>query len=175
VGWAPPHAHNAYLNLATDIGIPGALLGIFIVLHIIGRSIRLVRQRVPWATYVLAFCAVFAVANVAETRLFHSGDNFNVMVFFAAFVLANYVAEHQPVREAIDRHWRRAMFAPDPGAGAQPASALVPAVRTPVRGGAVAKRAAPRAAPLSAKFLPLDSRTPPAEDGDGRGGLRFRT
>jgi len=175
VGWAPPHAHNAYLNLATDIGIPGALLGTFVMIHLIFRSVALIRKKVPWATYLLAFCTVFAVANMAETRLFHSGDNFSVMVFFAAFVLANYVAEHQPVREAIDRHWRRAMFAPDPGAGAQPASALVPAVRTPVRGGAVAKRAAPRAAPLSAKFLPLDSRTPPAEDGDGRGGLRFRT
>lgn len=106
VGWPAPHAHDGYLNLAVELGIPGALLGTFILLRMLFGAMRLANDdRAPWALYMLAFGVTFAVLNIVEANLLRMNDNWTFALLFCCFALWKYQAESRPTAVPAERRW----------------------------------------------------------------------
>jgi exopolysaccharide production protein ExoQ len=94
VDWPAPHAHNGYLNLAVELGIPGALLGVFILLRMIaGAMRRLHDQSAPWAEFMFVFGAVSLVLNCVEATVLRLGDDLTFVLLFSSFALAKHAAK----------------------------------------------------------------------------------
>jgi O-antigen ligase len=111
IGWPAPHAHNGYLNLAVELGIPGAVLGILILLRLIAGGLRRVNdEQAPWVLYVLVFGVTFAILNLVESSLLRISDNWAFALLFCCFALWKYQAEARPKTPAVPRRWRE--FAP---------------------------------------------------------------
>jgi O-antigen ligase len=88
VHWKPPQAHNAYIDAALEVGIPGAIVATLLMFNVIRKSLRLCTDRyLVWATYVALFSILFAVTNLVETRLFRPGDNYCFMLALCYFAL----------------------------------------------------------------------------------------
>jgi O-antigen ligase len=106
VGWPAPHAHNGYLNLAVELGVPGAVLGTLILLRLITGGLRRVNDtRAPWVLYALVFGVTFAVLNLVESSLLRISDNWAFALLFCCFALWKYQAEARPKAAAIARRW----------------------------------------------------------------------
>ncbi len=86
-GWAG-HAHNAYLNLATDLGIPVALIACVYLLQTTWRGLQLHMWRPgSFALFTLIFFPMCLIINLAESWLFRA-DNLLWVVFVAVAVAA---------------------------------------------------------------------------------------
>ena len=106
VGWPAPHAHNGYLNLTVELGLPGALLGTFILLRLIFGAMRLVNdERAPWVLHVLVFSVTFAILNLVESSLLRIADNWAFALLFCCFALWKYQAEIRPKVGPAPRRW----------------------------------------------------------------------
>jgi O-antigen ligase len=106
VGWPAPHAHNGYLNLATELGIPGALLGTFILLRLlVGSMLRVNDENAPWVVHVLVFALTFAILNIVESSLLRISDNWAFALPFCCFALWKYQAEARPKAQPAPRRW----------------------------------------------------------------------
>jgi O-antigen ligase len=110
VGWPAPHSHNGYLNLAVELGIPGAVLGILILLRlIIGAARRLDDERAPWALYILVFAVTFAFLNIVESTLLRISDNWEYALLFCCFALWKYQTQSRPKPQPPARRWGGAL------------------------------------------------------------------
>ena len=106
VGWPAPHAHNGYLNLAVELGIPGAVLGTLILLRLIVGSLQRVNDAgAPWVLHVLVFGVTFAVLNIVESSLLRISDNWAFALTFCCFALWKYQAQTRPKIEPAARRW----------------------------------------------------------------------
>jgi exopolysaccharide production protein ExoQ len=106
VGWPAPHAHNGYLNLAVELGIPGAVLGTFILLRLLVGAMRRVNdEAAPWVLHVLVFALTFAVLNLVESSILRISDNWAFALPFCCFALWKYQAESRPKAERAPRRW----------------------------------------------------------------------
>jgi O-antigen ligase len=106
VGWPAPHAHNGYLNLAVELGIPGAVMGIAILLRLIAGSLQRVNDpNAPWVLHVLVFGVSFAVLNIVESSLLRISDNWAFALMFCCFALWKYQAETRPKAPPAARRW----------------------------------------------------------------------
>jgi exopolysaccharide production protein ExoQ len=109
VGWPAPHAHNGYLNLATELGIPGALLGTIILLRLlVGATLRVNDEKAPWVLHVLVFALTFAILNLVESSLLRISDNWAYALPFCCFALWKYQAEIRPKAQLASRGWGEA-------------------------------------------------------------------
>jgi exopolysaccharide production protein ExoQ len=106
VGWPAPHAHNGYLNLAVELGLPGAVLGTLILLRmLIGSVRRLDDAEAPWAFHMLVFGVTFAVLNMVEASLLRLSDNWEFALLFCCFALWKYQVESRPKAQPTSRRW----------------------------------------------------------------------
>ncbi|WP_395020429.1 O-antigen ligase family protein [Dongia sp.] len=106
VGWPAPHAHNGYLNLAVELGIPGAVLGTLILLRLIAGAVRrLDDDRAPWVLNVLVFAVTFAILNMVESSLLRISDNWEFALLFCCFVLWRHQALSRPKARPAARRW----------------------------------------------------------------------
>jgi exopolysaccharide production protein ExoQ len=106
VGWPAPHAHNGYLNLAVELGLPGAVLGTFILLRLIaGALMRVNDAGAPWVLHVLVFGVTFAVLNIVESSLLRISDNWAFALTFCCFALWKYQAGMRPKVQPAVRRW----------------------------------------------------------------------
>lgn len=106
VGWPAPHAHNGYLNLAVELGIPGAVLGTLILLRLIVGSLQRVNDAgAPWVLHVLVFGVTFAVLNIVESSLLRISDNWAFALTFCCFALWKYQAQTRPKIQPAARRW----------------------------------------------------------------------
>jgi exopolysaccharide production protein ExoQ len=106
VGWPAPHAHNGYLNLAVELGIPGAVLGVFILLRLlVGAARSLNDERAPWALEVLVFAVTFTILNIVEASLLRISDNWEYTLLFSCFATWKYQAEKRPTAPPTARRW----------------------------------------------------------------------
>jgi exopolysaccharide production protein ExoQ len=106
VGWPAPHAHNGYLNLAVELGIPGAVLGTLILLRLlVGAVRRLDDEDAPWVLHVLVFAVTFAILNVVESSLLRISDNWEFALLFCCFALWKYQATTLPAARPPARRW----------------------------------------------------------------------
>ena len=99
------HAHNGFLNLATELGLPAALLAFAQVLATLARSVRAFARR-PAGLPLLATCyaVLFLVSNMAESKLYVP-VSFDWMVFVALMVALVRFDEPRP-RPAAGRRSR---------------------------------------------------------------------
>jgi exopolysaccharide production protein ExoQ len=116
VGWPAPHAHNGYLNLAVELGLPGAVLGTCILLRLIAGSLHRVNDPgAPWVLHVLVFGVTFAVLNIVESSLLRISDNWAFALTFCCFALWKYQADARPKAQLAPRHWGEMASRAPPG------------------------------------------------------------
>lgn len=69
--WSAAHAHNGFLQVASELGLPAAAAAVVIVLRLLIEPIRLyLRQPSPLVLFVIGLQVAFAVSNMSEARLF---------------------------------------------------------------------------------------------------------
>jgi len=106
VHWPAPHAHNGYLNLAVELGLPGLAMGVLILGRMLLGSIRLLDDaRAPWALHILVFGITFAVLNIVEASLLRLSDHWEYALLFCCFALWKYQAESRPKATPTARRW----------------------------------------------------------------------
>jgi len=86
-GWYVPEAHNGYLDLQLQTGLPGLLLAVTILWSTFRSSLAGIAARVPWASFAVAYVVITAVTNLVESTLFRTGDMQCVLLplLYAAF------------------------------------------------------------------------------------------
>jgi O-antigen ligase len=86
--WNPPDAHNAYIGVALELGLPGAIIATGILLSVIFRAYRTNRSTgLAWPAFLFAFAFVYAITNMVETPLLSMGSFFTFMLAFCHFAL----------------------------------------------------------------------------------------
>jgi exopolysaccharide production protein ExoQ len=86
--WNPPDAHNAYIGVALELGLPGAILATGVLLSVIFRAYRTSRSTgLGWSAFLFAFAFVYAITNMVETPLLSNGSFFTFMLAFCHFAL----------------------------------------------------------------------------------------
>jgi O-antigen ligase len=90
------HAHNGFLNLATELGLPAALLAFAQVLAVLARAVRASARR-PAGTALFATCytVLFLVSNMAESKLYVP-VSLDWMVFVAFMIALVRLDEPRP-------------------------------------------------------------------------------
>ena len=83
---AAKHAHNGFLNLATELGLPAALLAFAQVLATLARAARaLARRAAGLPLFAMCYTVLFVVSNMAESKLYVP-ISLDWMVFVALMV-----------------------------------------------------------------------------------------
>jgi exopolysaccharide production protein ExoQ len=86
--WNPPDAHNAYIGVALELGLPGAIIATGLLLSVIFRAYRTSRSTgLAWPAFLFAFAFVYAITNMVETPLLSMGNFFTFMLAFCHFAL----------------------------------------------------------------------------------------
>jgi exopolysaccharide production protein ExoQ len=96
---AAEHAHNGFLNLATELGLPAALLALAQILATLARAVGAFARR-PGGMPFFATCytVLFLVSNMAESKLYVPAS-LDWMVF-VALMIALVRFEHPRPRRA---------------------------------------------------------------------------
>jgi O-antigen ligase len=117
--WNPPDAHNAYIGVALELGLPGAIIATGLLLSVIFRAYRMSRSgRLAWPAFLFAFAFVYAVTNMVETPLLAMGSFFTFMLAFCHFALVRRAVEQ--AQENVPTSNRGRMPMADSDAVAEP-------------------------------------------------------
>ena len=92
IGWEAPSAHQGYLDLALQLGLPGVALGTWIMFSTMVRAMSEVRRRaLDWASLAAVYTVILScTSNMFEAMLLHEGDLNCLMLsyLYAALVVA---------------------------------------------------------------------------------------
>ncbi len=114
--WNPPDAHNAYIGVALELGLPGAIIATGLLLSVIFRAYRRSRSSgLAWPPFFFAFAFVYAITNMVETPLLSMGNFFTFMLAFCHFGLVRHALG--PAPKAVTSPVR--LQTPFAGTGAQ--------------------------------------------------------
>ena len=106
-GWVMWDAHNSYIGIALELGLPGLVLSVWILLVAIGRSIQAFSSNtVPWAGFAATYLISYGLSSLVEMVLFR-GDIHSVMLPLLAVSLAGL---REPVPAFLPESmvgWRR--------------------------------------------------------------------
>ncbi len=81
--WFPSHAHNGFLQTASELGLPVAILAILFLFQVCVEPIALSSQRLsPLVLFVIGFQCMFLVSNTFSALLFIS-RSFHWILFIA--------------------------------------------------------------------------------------------
>ena len=87
-GWIMWDAHNSYIGIALELGLPGLVLSAWILLVATGRSIQAFSGSiVPWAGFAATYLISYGLSSLVEMVLFR-GDIHSVMLPLLAVSLA---------------------------------------------------------------------------------------
>lgn len=80
------HAHNGYLHLATEAGLPAVALALVYVIRALARALAdFVRWSSAFALFSMSYVVMFLIGNMTEARLFAAGlFDWLLMVILAA-------------------------------------------------------------------------------------------
>ncbi|MES1950911.1 capsular polysaccharide biosynthesis protein [Salinisphaera sp. S4-8] len=81
-------AHNGYLDLANELGVPGLILGVGFLINTIRRGVALLPGWRAEAAWIVAFMAFLAIANIAESSLFRPIHFMFLLSIHASLALA---------------------------------------------------------------------------------------
>ncbi len=83
LGWLPPHAHNGFLNIASEVGLPVAIIASIFSIQSIIKSIRLyLRQPSSSALLVAALMSALIIRTLSEQVIF-TDRSLNWIIFVA--------------------------------------------------------------------------------------------
>lgn len=111
-GWVMWNAHNAYLEILLQLGVPGLALVSWIILEQIARSLReCIAGDLPWASFALIYGLCHLAISAVESTAFRGGDIVSMLLVMLLTALrvrasARYAALHASL--------------PRPGPGAHP-------------------------------------------------------
>ncbi|MBV9655241.1 MAG: O-antigen ligase family protein [Acetobacteraceae bacterium] len=75
IGWPTPEAHQGFIELALELGVPGLLLGGWMLILPTVWAFGAVRDgSAPWASFVAIYTVMLAVTNMLESTLLHPGS-----------------------------------------------------------------------------------------------------
>lgn len=116
--WVAFHAHNALLQVASELGLVAMVAAIILLAQSFYEAIRLfLRTHQPFALFVIAFNAAFIVVNVFEALLF--SDRSPAWVLFVALPIALLnsapAAAKRPDPAGRDRHRTNPLGSKDAG------------------------------------------------------------
>jgi exopolysaccharide production protein ExoQ len=104
VGWAPPHAHNGWLDLLLELGVVGLTLMCLQILLIVVNAIRaIVEGHEPDSQYLLMATLIILVFNISESDLVRPGVMW-ILLVVAATALAKIGAQRQPAKSPYFRY-----------------------------------------------------------------------
>lgn len=103
------HAHNAYLQIATELGLPAMVMAIVLLIQTLMRSVTAyARWHSSFALFSLIYVTMFAIENMTELRMFVP-ELFNWLLFVA---LATALARASPASALADGINRQARTDP---------------------------------------------------------------
>ena len=75
VDWSAPEAHEGYIELLLQLGIPGLALGVWLLLSTARMALsRPLRDELPWASYAAVYAICYLAINFIDTMLMNPGD-----------------------------------------------------------------------------------------------------
>ena len=114
--WNPPDAHNAYIGVALELGLPGAIIATSLLLSVIIRAYRTSRSTgLGWPAFLFAFAFVYAITNMVETPLLAMGHFFTFMLAFCHFALVRRAVRPAPKSAPARSRMPIAGANPEPG------------------------------------------------------------
>jgi O-antigen ligase len=79
--WQSPEAHNGYIDILLQLGLPGLVLAIWSLCEVIGRSFVNYRQRrYSWSSFAFVYSVTFLLTNMVSTLLYHVPDIHSVIL-----------------------------------------------------------------------------------------------
>ncbi|HWL80061.1 MAG TPA: O-antigen ligase family protein [Roseomonas sp.] len=79
-GWTINEAHNAYIEMVVQLGIPGLVIALWALGESAYRAFTLQHDAFrPWLGFAIIYTLTFSATNLAETILFRAGDMHCVM------------------------------------------------------------------------------------------------
>lgn len=104
--WAG-HAHNGFLNTATELGLPAAVLAAAYLLQTMLRSVQaFARWSAPFALFAIGYCFALLVGNITETH-FLGAQRIEWILFVAVSVAVLRSLERGAHRKPPGRSRRR--------------------------------------------------------------------
>lgn len=95
--WFPAHAHNGFLQIASELGLPVAILAVLFVFQAFVEPIALYSQRPsPFVLFVIGLQCTFLVSNAFSALLFIS-RSFHWILFIAVSVALLRAIQHQRI------------------------------------------------------------------------------
>jgi exopolysaccharide production protein ExoQ len=111
-GWLVVEAHDGYIQVLLELGIPGLLLAIWTLARSFYGSVRLWLEGIqPWASFAVVYLISFSVTNLVESDMFPGGD-LNCAIFPMIYVaprmrgIARLDVTSSGVRPWADGQWR---------------------------------------------------------------------
>lgn len=102
------HAHNGYLQIATQLGLPAMALTSALILHTLVRGVTAyIRWYSAFALFSTIYVTMFAVGNMTEARLFEPGQ-FDWLLFVTLATALARANSSEPVPPAGRRARRSA-------------------------------------------------------------------
>jgi O-antigen ligase len=95
--WDVPHAHNGYLDLWLHLGLPGLILGLFLLLRLFARSASALFTAEPGGWFWLLFSIYVIGYNMVESVLLTANSLFWVLIVYGSFHLAKPLRHPLPV------------------------------------------------------------------------------
>jgi exopolysaccharide production protein ExoQ len=87
--WEVPHAHNGYLELWLQLGLPGIGLGLYLLLRLFTMSVKHLFASGPEGSFWVLFLVYFISYNMVESILFTANSLFWVMIVYGYVFLKN--------------------------------------------------------------------------------------
>jgi O-antigen ligase len=111
-GWVMWNAHNTYLEILLQLGVPGLALVCWILLEQFARSLReCIAGDLPWASFALIYGLCHLATSAVESTAFRGGD----IVSMLLVMLLTALRLRASARDAVFR-----TSLPRPGPGAHP-------------------------------------------------------
>ena len=81
IGWDAPEAHQGYLDIYLQLGLPGLALAIVLVVRTVALALAAVRAGGPaWGSLAVVVMLTLAVTSTVETVLLRAGNIYSLMV-----------------------------------------------------------------------------------------------
>ncbi len=73
--WNVPEAHNGYIEMLLQLGIPGVILAAWLLLSTACLALsKPLRDELPWASFATVYAIAFLLLNLVELLLMNPGD-----------------------------------------------------------------------------------------------------
>lgn len=112
--WLAAHAHNGFLNVASELGLPAGFAAVGYVLAALWRTVRAyVTRASPCVLFTIAFVFMFLVENIPEAGILTGRESFWMLFVTSSITVARGLAPH--AAPSLPRRGSRHPHRPDRG------------------------------------------------------------